>query len=571
MPQAPPSPSPSKSSRASSSSKQSSNGHSASVKKKKKKSRAPLPSQFDAANRSSSGSHLRSPSVDSSRSSSSLRSIQDGGNRGSVDADRNGTTASADGSSWSFLESAFPDVPDLGLILKQSGIDHSKSFDLDLAIDCILRRLDEGGSEFEDSQSSTTDGCTSGNGSGATTEDSLVDAGVTPLDVLFSHFPQETAPRLREALDRSGNNITGAIAWLKDEAAGMGSGAAASARSEEEKALRAFFPNEEWSSITRALRQCGNDVQNAADWIAAGGSREGSAAVPAFRDPAVGPDGTAIVGIGRDYDVAMLAEMFPNRTEDDLRHILKLHGGLHRSIDYLSRSTEPRRRPPPRRTEPEPTYKHVAVGKSGPPGVAGIEIVFAPKPAEEVTRRLDVSGGPPAPQQGQIPELWMDPDYCRGKAAEFLKLRNECFHRAANMYRKGNITGRGSAAYYSTLGREHTAQMEVWNARAAEAITRQNAQRHGGFDPFIADVHGLTRKEAIKATDDALEAWIQANRHPDSVRPVKRLPLRIITGAGAHSSKNRPVLLPALLAHVKKKGWRTSMESGDGSFLVLVE
>ncbi|KAJ1563040.1 hypothetical protein HK405_003687 [Cladochytrium tenue] len=153
--------------------------------------------------------------------------------------------------------------------------------------------------------------------------------------------------------------------------------------------------------------------------------------------------------------------------------------------------------------------------------------------------------------------------------------------------------------------------MSEWNRRAAAAVVRRNQLTLGTAAATVADLHGLTRREALQAIDDALNVWDWRNRHPEEVaqlaaaeggsRPsgsgprgapptppqppsssvasakaaaaaaaaaAVRQPLRVITGAGNHSSKNRAVLFPAVLAHVQRRGWRTRVES-DGSFLVL--
>lgn len=43
------------------------------------------------------------------------------------------------------------------------------------------------------------------------------------------------------------------------------------------------------------------------------------------------------------------------------------------------------------------------------------------------------------------------PKYCREKAGEYLKARNEAYTIAATNYQRGNLTGYGSAQYYSDV------------------------------------------------------------------------------------------------------------------------
>ena len=101
--------------------------------------------------------------------------------------------------------------------------------------------------------------------------------------------------------------------------------------------------------------------------------------------------------------------------------------------------------------------------------------------------------------------------------------------------------------------------MELWNRRAAEAVKLRNSKRHN-FDENVSDLHGLTRKEAIIAADEAIASWMLRAQ-----RLHKTPSLKIVTGAGLHSSGNKPVLLPSIMAHVKRRGVRVVLDDSSSS------
>ncbi|RKO85898.1 hypothetical protein BDK51DRAFT_28285, partial [Blyttiomyces helicus] len=84
--------------------------------------------------------------------------------------------------------------------------------------------------------------------------------------------------------------------------------------------------------------------------------------------------------------------------------------------------------------------------------------------------------------------------------------------------------------------------------------------RHG-MDPNVVDLHELTVKEAIDHVEVAVNEWY--SREGATRRPSK--PLKIIAGAGTHSSDGIRKLYPAVSGYLQKKGWKIE-PGGNGWF-----
>ncbi|KAJ3015980.1 hypothetical protein HKX48_004279 [Thoreauomyces humboldtii] len=154
-----------------------------------------------------------------------------------------------------------------------------------------------------------------------------------------------------------------------------------------------------------------------------------------------------------------------------------------------------------------------------------------------------------------------DAQHYRQLAQEYREQRNENFRRAASAFRKGDLTGRGSAAYYSQEGQELTEQMARWNNMAASTVIQRNKARMD--DPYTIDLHELTVQEALRYVNEAVNDWW--SRDGSSVRPRKHL--KIIAGAGQHSSHGIRKLFPAVMRQLKNQGWKLSA-GGNGWFYV---
>ncbi|TPX63053.1 hypothetical protein SpCBS45565_g06882 [Spizellomyces sp. 'palustris'] len=157
---------------------------------------------------------------------------------------------------------------------------------------------------------------------------------------------------------------------------------------------------------------------------------------------------------------------------------------------------------------------------------------------------------------------YLDPRECRQVAQDYREKRDEAFRRAAKAFRKGDLTGKGSAGYFSQEGRDSTEQMTKWNSRAAQATIQRNKARFQG-DPFVIDLHGLTVNEAVKYVDEAVNEWYSGN----GARSKPQKPLQIITGSGQHSSHGIRKLYPVIYKGLSAKGW-TVCPGGSGWFFV---
>ncbi|KAJ3092259.1 hypothetical protein HK102_009229 [Quaeritorhiza haematococci] len=160
--------------------------------------------------------------------------------------------------------------------------------------------------------------------------------------------------------------------------------------------------------------------------------------------------------------------------------------------------------------------------------------------------------------------LSKDFSWYRERAQDAHNNRNELFRQACQAYRRGNLTGRGSAAYYSQEGQAMTREMQRLNMMAAERIMQSNRQRFEN-GVFVLDLHYLTVSEARAFIEEAVTDWY--HRQPvstDSIagRTVKN-PLKIITGVGNHSSGGKAKLYPAVFAMLRRNGWRVE-HGGNG-------
>ncbi|KAJ3074917.1 hypothetical protein HDU99_001636, partial [Rhizoclosmatium hyalinum] len=158
----------------------------------------------------------------------------------------------------------------------------------------------------------------------------------------------------------------------------------------------------------------------------------------------------------------------------------------------------------------------------------------------------------------------VDAEYCREQAHAYAKKRGEVFQQAAKEFKKGTLTGRGSAQYYSDIGHQHSIQVSLWNSRAAKCMLRQNAARHNN-DPSILDLHGLTKAEAVATLTSKLDDYFSRRVTGSSTSSVLQRPLQVITGVGSHSGRGKAVILPVVVAYLKREGWKFEQaETNEG-------
>ncbi|KAJ3216846.1 hypothetical protein HDU67_008848 [Dinochytrium kinnereticum] len=377
--------------------------------------------------------------------------------------------------------------------------------------------------------------------------DALLSLGIDPVEILHSKFPGIPAASLKATIEECGDDVLSAIDVLSSGAGNIllsneGGGA-------DLALLQALFPTRQKEDLLSALKSYSNRVDEAAEFLIRSGVPESAVVVV----PALAGE--------REYDVQTMKEMFPEFSVAHLRDILRIQGGLHNSINYLAeitdmadRAADPDR---PRKSSHKKddkalfstTASHQRNGSGSP--MLGFKSKELPKVVFVRERTADPFGEDSASD--------FDPEYCRQMAAEHYQKRGDAFQRAASSFKKGNLTGRGTASYYAQMGQEETKSIEHWNKLAAAAIIKRNAESHKHDVGSVVDLHGLTKSEALKAIDHYVNEWYNskgANSYPSG-------PLKVITGSGSHSKKNEPILLPAVLKHLRKAGWKTCYEPGQ--------
>ncbi|TPX56920.1 hypothetical protein PhCBS80983_g04185 [Powellomyces hirtus] len=280
-------------------------------------------------------------------------------------------------------------------------------------------------------------------------------------------------------------------------------------------ALLDIFPDRDLETLQQALARAAGDVDGAIDTVAA------------FKPPC---DGSCVL----DGYPCMLHSSKPRKKE------------RASSADFGSRRGRTRNE--------KGTKMLVAHGSSH--GLASRFLTSGPELVSPAQQKLSTFA---SATQAQA----CDPKEYRQLAHEYREQRNDRFRRAAAAFQKGDLTGRGSAAYYSEEGRELTSQMARWNNMAASTVIQRNQARLQN-DPYTIDLHELTVQEAIKYVDEAVNNWYSR----DGAKSKPRKPLKIITGAGQHSSFGVRKLYPAVIKSLKGKGWTTST-GGNGWFYVV--
>lgn len=146
-------------------------------------------------------------------------------------------------------------------------------------------------------------------------------------------------------------------------------------------------------------------------------------------------------------------------------------------------------------------------------------------------------------------------DY-RGEATLHHKLRQECFQKAQEAYRKGL---KQVASFYSQQGHLHTQKLKEADMRASEQILED---RHSDLETKMTlDLHGLHVDEAVAALDKIL---------PEKEREKYKSHLIIVTGRGRHSHHGVPRLRPAVLAYLQKHQYSFT-ELHPGAFRVTLK
>ncbi|KAJ3078834.1 hypothetical protein HK100_010597, partial [Physocladia obscura] len=283
--------------------------------------------------------------------------------------------------------------------------------------------------------------------------------------------------------------------------------------------------------------------------------------------------------------------MFPGLPRADLAALLRDHAGLHNTIDFLTGgpgsaklhnqfhnglAKKPSLNPASRRNSGVSYSSKVANNHSQQ------QPLSISKKSSTTFRLSHTSNVNPhiepdevrllrlknTQQEKEQHHLGLDADFCRQMAARHAHERAVAFQSAARLFKMGDLTGRGSAQYYSDIGHYHTTQITLWNTRAAKSIATHNNTLHKNSNTII-DLHGLTRQEALDTLAEKLASHFKKDYSlvqsgGSGVAGAIKQPLRVITGVGRRSGGRKAVILPSVLAFLKRDGWRFEHEENTG-------
>ncbi|KAJ3077171.1 hypothetical protein HDU98_007556 [Podochytrium sp. JEL0797] len=302
--------------------------------------------------------------------------------------------------------------------------------------------------------------------------------------------------------------------------------------------LCAVFPCVSAPVIDKVLLHCKGNLEEAAELLALHGNEAVNV---------VGGD-TLVVAtkgnlIGRDHDIDTLISMFPTFSVDSAKQLLKSNGGLHNTIDLLMGHSAPSKqlfshKNKPKRestkyTSPTASYSKIlttdeqdflAAASNQTLRFSTTTNINPHIPSSDHTTNIRVKRPPEYIHSSSDPTAddlsLLDPETCRAHAHSHALQRAEAFQQASREFKRGSLTGRGSAQYYSDIGHAHSKQILLWNSRARACVMRDNDRKQGS-SLCVIDLHGLTRAEAVDVLTDKLEAYF-----PSSSR-VYKAPLQV--------------------------------------------
>lgn len=140
----------------------------------------------------------------------------------------------------------------------------------------------------------------------------------------------------------------------------------------------------------------------------------------------------------------------------------------------------------------------------------------------------------------------------QGERIQYLK-------RAADSYKHGNLTGMGSASYYSSQGRDMTSGVERLHRIAAQLTLEC-------FNPSLKttrklDLHNLFVNEAVQVAGAYVSHFERIGARCDIV---------IVTGRGNHSVAGKSRLTPAIWNMLKGDRKNFSYD-GIASFTIFLK
>lgn len=140
----------------------------------------------------------------------------------------------------------------------------------------------------------------------------------------------------------------------------------------------------------------------------------------------------------------------------------------------------------------------------------------------------------------------------RSMAHQEAGLRSSCYDRSKQAYSHGDGA---QAKQLSDEGHQHDAQMNRYNAQAAEWIFNENNQN---IPPDQIDLHGLYVQESIEYTERKIN-WCKANNMDH---------LHVIVGKGIHSVDHIQKLKPAIEQLMAKHHFACTPEHNAGRLYI---
>ncbi|KAJ3377924.1 hypothetical protein HDU84_008098 [Entophlyctis sp. JEL0112] len=261
----------------------------------------------------------------------------------------------------------------------------------------------------------------------------------------------------------------------------------------------------------------------------------------------------ANLAVGREHDLLTVRDMFPTLSIGEIRQLLATHGGLHRTIDFLTGADINTANQFRDGVHQAPMTKanviYSKAVKSPLDQTNASDLLASAQNTVRFSRASNVShldsrstesdASTVANKEGSFEVPATNPDYCRQKAAEHRQKRAEAFQAAAKEYKK----------------------VDLWNARAAKLIIAEHRQRQN--QSFTLDLHGLTRHEALEELQRKLSEHFDGRKKPLT-------PLEVVTGAGRRSPGRKAVLLPAVIGFLKHGGWKYSYDGLENSGVIFV-
>ncbi|XP_013787290.1 NEDD4-binding protein 2-like, partial [Limulus polyphemus] len=130
----------------------------------------------------------------------------------------------------------------------------------------------------------------------------------------------------------------------------------------------------------------------------------------------------------------------------------------------------------------------------------------------------------------------------RAEANLHQHLRNECFQKAREAYRRGM---KAVASFYSQQGHLHTQKLKDANQRAAEKLLEQSNK---DMADFVLDLHGLYQQEALEALENFLTCKMEELR----VSPDRKMVVYVITGRGSHSVNKKAKIKLSVFEYLER-------------------